>query len=256
MQSRSIAVFVKLGIALALAGGAAAAQADSISDHLSVELFAGENVGMPGSFRADRLPVTGGNPDNRVYGEFDFDSAYDHRYTGGAELDYTVNQRLSAFARAAYSRFDGQSHEIGALFTDSGDTPITARFADNTMRQIDVGGRYTFAPGAMLRPFLGAGVGLAELSATRANIDNVAGGGTLDVDLGRANTVFTERLETGLQYSPMRNLDLRLTAAASHFGKQKPSVDPNLRELGIETTHGEVPVRWEYPAELGAVWHF
>jgi opacity protein-like surface antigen len=252
MQSRSLAFFV----ALALAGGAAAAQADSLRDHFSVELFAGENVGVPGSFRADRMPVTAENPDNRVYGEFDFSSAYDHRYTGGAELDYAFDERLTAFARAAYSRFDGRSHEIGALFTDDGDTPITARFGDNSMRQLDIGGRYTFAPGAKLRPFLGAGVGVAELSATRANIDNVVGGGTLNVELGRANRVLTERLETGLQYSPLQNLDLRLTAAASHFAKQRPSEDPNLGELGIEAGHGEVPGRWEYPAELGAVWHF
>jgi opacity protein-like surface antigen len=252
MKSGSIVFFVTL----ALAGGAAAAQAESLSDHFSVELFAGENVGVPGSFRADRMPVTEANPINRSYGEFDFSSAYDHRYTGGAELDYTFDERLSGFARAAYSRFDGQSHEIGALFTDDGNTPITARFGDNSMRQLDVGGRYTFAPGAKLRPFLGAGLGVAELSATRANVDDVVAGGTKNVELGRANTVLTERLETGLQYSPMRNLDLRLTAAASHFAKQKPSDDPNLGELGIVATHGEVPGRWEYPAELGAVWHF
>jgi opacity protein-like surface antigen len=250
MQSRSIVFFVTL----ALAGGAAAAQAEPLSDHLSVELFAGENVGVPGSFRADR-PAAGANPD-RQYGELDFSSAYDHRYTGGAELDYTFDERLSGFARAAYSRFNGESHEIGALFADDGNTPITARFGDNSMRQLDVGGRYTFAPGAKLRPFLGAGVGVAELSATRANVDNVVGGGTLNVELGRANTVLTERLETGLQYSPMQNLDLRLTAAASHFAKQRPSDDPNLGVLGIESAHGDVPGRWEYPAELGAVWHF
>ena len=253
MTSRSVSFFV----ALALVGGAAAAQATPLGDHFSVELFAGENVGVPGSFRADRMPVTPENPNDRAYDRLDFSSAYDHRYTGGAELDYTFDERLSAFARAAYSRFDGQSHQIGALITDTpGNTPIDARFSDNSMRQLDLGARYTFAPGARFRPFIGAGLGAAELSATRANIDNVVGGGTLNVELGRANTVLTERLETGVQYSPMRNFDLRLTAAASHFGKQKPSDDPNLTVLGLDSAHGNMPGRWEYPAELGAVWHF
>ena len=102
MKSRSIAFFVSL----ALAGGAAAAQAESLSDHFSVELFAGENVGMPGSFRADKPPA-GENP-SREYGQLDFSSAYDHRYTGGAELDYSFDERLTGFARAAYSSFNGR----------------------------------------------------------------------------------------------------------------------------------------------------
>lgn len=251
MKSPSIAVFV----ALALAAGAAAAQAEPITDRLSVELFAGENVGVPGSFRPDGMsPAPGGG--SRDYDHFNFSSAYDHRYTGGAELDYSFDERLSGYARAAYSSFNGESHQIGELLTDGPSTPINARFGDTSMRQLDIGARYTFAPGAKLRPFLGAGVGAAELSATRANIDDVVAGGTKNVELGRANTVLTERLETGLQYSPMRNLDLRLTAAASHFAKQKASDDPAQAELGIAAGHGDVPGRWEYPAELGAVWHF
>lgn len=251
MSSRSVSFFV----ALALAGAAAAAQATPLGDHASIELFAGENVGMPGSFRAG--PPTQENAGGRTYDHLDFSDAYDHAYTGGAELAYAFDSRLSAFARAAYSSFNGASHDIGEFTPAAGSrVPIGARFGDNSMRQIDLGARYTFAPGARLRPFVGVGVGAAELSSTRANIDNPAGGGTLNVELGRANTVLTERLETGVQYSPLPNFDLRLTAAANRFGKQRPSEDPNLAALGIDAPHGDVPGRWEYPAELGAVWHF
>jgi opacity protein-like surface antigen len=247
--------YLSLLVAAALAGGAAAAQATPLGEHASIELFAGANVGMPGSFRGSPDMTTPTGTTN--YDHLDFSGAYDHRYTGGAEFDYAFDSRLSAYARAAYSRFNGTEENIGTFLSNTaGVVPVTARFDDNSMRQLDLGARYTFAPGARFRPFIGLGLGAAELSATRANVDNAAGGGTLNVELGRANTVLEERLETGLQYSPMRNLDLRLTAAASHLGGQRPSNDPNLAVLGIDSPHGDVPGRWEYPAELGAVWHF
>jgi hypothetical protein len=253
MTSRSISLFV----AIALAGGTAAAQAVPLGGHASLELFAGANVGLPGSFRTGSESTTTPAAGAASYNDLKFSDAYDHRYTGGAELDYAFDERLSAFARAAYSQFDGTDRVIGSyIASGAGGVPITARFGDNSMRQLDLGARYTFAPGARFRPFVGLGVGAAELSATRAVVDNVAGGGTVSAELGRANTVLEERMEAGLQFSPLRNFDLRLTAAASHLGGQRPSSDPNLVVLGINSPHGDVPGRWDYPAELGAVWHF
>lgn len=253
MTSRSIPLFV----AIALAGGAAAAQALPLRDHASIELFAGANVGVPGSFRTGPGSITTPETGAASYNDLKFSDAYDHRYTGGAELDYAFDSRLSAYARAAYSQFDGTNRVIGSFIASgAGAAPINARFGDNSMRQLDLGARYTFAPGARLRPFVGLGVGAAELSATRAVVDDVAAGTTLNAELGRADTVLEERIETGLQFSPMRNFDLRLTAAASHLGGQRPSNDPNLAVLGIDSPHGDVPGRWDYPAELGAVWHF
>jgi hypothetical protein len=34
------------------------------------------------------------------------------------------------------------------------------------------------------------------------------------------------------------------------------SSDPNLELLGLDPTRTEMRAHWDYPAELGAVWHF
>jgi hypothetical protein len=64
-------------------------------------------------------------------------------------------------------------------------------------------------------------------------------------------------VETGLEFSPLHNLDLRLTAAASHIQSGRPSGDPNLALLGLdEENRSVVRGHWDFPAEIGAVWHF
>jgi hypothetical protein len=103
---------------------------------------------------------------------------------------------------------------------------------------------------------VGVALGASDLSSTRAVIDNPAAGGATRVELAKGGTVFEQRLETGVQFSPLHNFDIRLTAAASHLGGQKASDDPHLALLGVAPSHGTVGTRWDYPAELGAVWHF
>ena len=125
-----------------------------------------------------------------------------------------------------------------------------------TRWRLQLGARYTFAPEARVRPFVGVALGASDLSATRAMIDDPASGGATRVELAKGVTVFEQRFETGVQFSPMDNFDIRLTAAASHLGGQKASDDPNLALLGVAPSHSTVGARWTYPAELGAVWHF
>lgn len=252
MNNRSVSLLV----CIVLLGGGTAAQAWPLGERASVELFAGANAGMPGSFNDGdtRLQTTAAG--DIAFDRVHFDSAYDNRYTGGAEFDYAFDSRLSGFARATYAQFDGQSREVGALFGNDGRVPVKAQFEDNSLRQLDLGARYTFAPEARVRPFVGVALGASDLSATRAMIDNPAAGGATRVELAKGGTVFEQRLETGVQYSPMPNFDLRLTAAASHLGGQKASDDPNLALLGVAPSHSTVGARWGYPAELGAVWHF
>jgi hypothetical protein len=252
MNPRSISFFV----AVALVGGAAAAQALPLGDNASVELFVGGNAGVPGSFSVGTTRLVDSAGGDVTYDRVHFDNAYDHRYTGGAEFDYAFDSRLSGFARASYAQFNGEKHEVGTLFGDDGRVPINAQFEDNSTRQFDLGARYMFTPEARFRPFVGLALGASDLSATRAMIDNPASGGATRVELAKGGTVFEQRLETGVQFSPMPNFDLRLTAAASHLGGQKASDDPNLALLGLAASHSTIGTRWDYPAELGAVWHF
>jgi hypothetical protein len=219
-------------------------------------LFAGGNASMPGSFSDGPTHMQNSPEGSIAFDRVGFDSAYDHRYTGGAEFDYAFDSHLTSFARASYAQFNGRDREVGALFGDGGRVPVDAQFEDNSSRQLDLGARYTFAPGSSLRPFVGVALGASDLSATRAVIDNPTTASATRVELASGGTVFEQRLETGLQYSPMPNFDLRLTAAASHLGGQKASDDPALALLGVVPSHSTVGARWDYPAELGAVWHF
>ena len=76
------------------------------------------------------------------------------------------------------------------------------------------------------------------------------------VKLGKPDTVFSQRAELGMQYSPARNFDLRLTAAADHLNSDRRSDDPNLALLGLNNASGNVRAHWDYPVELGGVWKF
>jgi hypothetical protein len=232
--------------AAACVAAASAAHALPLSDRTSFGLFAGENLSTPGSFRG---PMHVEGPDGSTnYQKLDFEDAYQHDYTAGAEFDYNFDSHVSAFARAAYSQYNGQRHQVGALSSPTeGFVPIDAQFGDADSRQLDLGARYTFAMGEKWRPFVGAALGAERVSDTYATVDNTR------VALGKADTVFQQRVETGLQYSPMRNFDLRLTAAASHVDGGKSADDPNLALLGLDSS---MHAHWDYPAEVGAVWHF
>jgi opacity protein-like surface antigen len=251
MNTRSVSILV----AAAIVGGAGAAQAVPLGDKASVELFAGGTVGVPGSFSGIRTQPQDAPVGSQTFDHVGFDEAYEQRYTGGVELDYAFDPRLTGFARASDAQFDGKTRDLGTVSVLDTRTPVDARFADNSARALDLGARYMFAPGARLRPFIGLGLGASDQSAPRAFIDNPDGSSTR-VELAKGGTVFEQRLETGVQISPLPNFDLRLTAAANHLDGQKSSGDPNLELLGVAPSHSTIGPRWQYPAELGAVWHF
>lgn len=246
-------------LAAACVAASSAAHALPFTDRASFVLFAGGNVSMPGSFTGQTEPLQTTDPlGSTVYNDLKFSDAYKNGVIGGAEFDYAVNSHLAGFGRLAYTGFDGSTQKIGEFepTVDGTGHAVSATFGDTSTRELDLGARYTFTPGAKWRPFLGAALGASHLSATRAEIENVSGFGDTRVELAPASTVFQQRLETGLQYSPMRDFDLRLTAAASHTNAGEHSNDPNLALLGLDNSNGEMRGHWDYPAELGAVWHF
>lgn len=254
MKTRFTSVLFVFG----LAGAAGAAHADDFARHSSFVLFGGGNAEMPGSFRGQTVPFTSTDPPGTtVYDDLKFEDAYDHRYTMGAEYDYALSRQLSAFGRYTYSLFDGTTHEVGEFSSSTVDShPVRAEFHDTRTREFDVGARYSFMPEARFQPFVGLSLGAEHLSAAKAKFLNVNDLGATDVVLGEAETVFSQRAETGLQYLPATNLGLRLSVAASHVNADTKSNDPNLALVGLENTSGEVRSHWEYPVELGAVWKF
>jgi len=245
--------------AAACAAASAAAHAAPFADHVSFVLFAGGNVSMPGSLTGQTAPLQTTDPlGTTTYNDLKFSDAYKDGLMTGAEFDYAFNPHVSGFGRFTYTAFDGATHDIGEFVppVDGASHPMSATFGDTATHALDLGARYTFMPGEKWRPFLGAALGASHLSATRARVENISGFGDTHVELAPADTVFAQRVETGLQFSPMRDFSLRLTAAATHTDGARRSTDPNLPLLGFDNTSGEMRAHWDYPAELGAVWHF
>jgi hypothetical protein len=243
--------------AAACVAAASAAQALPETDgKLSFELFAGGNVAMPGSFRGETVPLES-SAGSAVYHDLKFDDAYAHRLSGGAELGYAIDDHLSTFARATYNQFDGDHVNIGQFEPTTGTSrELGAKFGDTATREFDLGARYLFSPWGRLSPFAGAALGATHLSAARASVDNFNGFGDTRVELGKAQTVFSQRAEVGLQFAPVRSFDVRLTAAADHVNADTKSDDPNLAAMGLANARGDVRGHWDYPLELGGVWRF
>ena len=242
--------------AAACVAAASAAHALPLTDRASFGLFAGGDVGMTGTIR-DSFNSPGADG-TTTFNRLKFGDMYRNNYTAGGEFDYAVDSHLSGFIRGAYSKMGGANQEIGMLFSDSqGVQTINAQFADANATKFDVGGRYLFGSGDTWRPFLGAAIGETRLSGTSAMVTETSGASVARVELSRPSTVFSQRVETGVQYSPMPNFDVRLTAAADHSENGRPSGDPNLALLGLaDDNRSIVRGHWDFPAEIGAVWHF
>jgi hypothetical protein len=245
-------------LCIALGATAGAVRADDFREHAGFALFAGGDAAMPGSFRGQTVPFETVDPTGSiVYHDLKFDDAYDHQYTMGGEFDYAFSPSLTGFGRIGYASFDGREQTVGTFTSAATEqSPVKATFEDTNTREYDLGARYTFMPGSSWRPFVGAALGATHLSATKADFPNIDGSGTTRVTLGESDTVFSQRVETGLQFSPMRNFDLRLSAAANHVGTDTRSSDPNLAMVGLSNTSGEERNHWDYPVELAAAWNF
>lgn len=239
--------------------GAAAAQASDSGSRSSIVMFAGGNAAMPGSFRGQTVPLQIGDPAGSVvYDDLKFSDAYHDRYSLGAEYDYALRPNLDLFGRYAYQSFNGEQVSVGK-FTSTNfdlDQPVRANFNDTHTQELDVGARYDFAPMKGIRPFVGVALGAEKLAPTRAEFRNIGNTGTTNVVLGEGDTVFQQRVETGLQFSPADKFDLRLSVAANHVDADTKSSDPNLALVGLDNTQADVRSHWEYPVELGGVWKF
>lgn len=241
--------------AAACVASASAAHAEPLNGRTSVVLFAGSDVATPAMIRGPVSFTTADGPTS--YKRLDLDDPFHSNYAAGAEVGYAFDSHLAGFVRASFSQFDGANLVIGDHVSETGGLRnLNAKFGDADSMQLDLGTRYTFTTGEMWRPFVGASLGAVRQSNVYADVDNVENLGITRVEVGKAGTVFQQRVETGLQYSPTRNVQLRLTAAANHVNAGKRSDDPNLSLLALTEEQSGIHAHWDYPAEIGAVWHF
>lgn len=254
MKSRIASLLFVLGSA----GTAAGAHAGEFTDKSSLVFFGGGNSSMPGSITGQTVVFGSGDvPGTTTYDTLEFADIYRNDYNLGTEFDYAYSPELTLFGRYDYSSFTGKNQQLGEFTPTSGaPTAVEAAFSDNSTQEYDVGGRYTFMPSSAFRPFVGIAMGVEHLGATRADFEGADGLGETHVVLGKAEDVFHQRAEAGLQYAATQNLGFRLSVAASHVNTATRSGDPNLVEVGLGPVVSRSADHWDYPVELGAVANF
>jgi len=243
---------------LVAGGGAGAAHADSADNRFGVVVFLGDNADMPGSFHEQSVAIDSVDPPGTItYHDLKFSDAYNDRYSVGAEFDYNFNPSITAFGRIAYDSFNGEDTHVGE-FTSDGVTsvPVHAQFDDTKTQEYDVGARYNFITASGFTPFVGLALGAEHLGATRAEYRKPEDTSYTTVTLGEADTVFHQRIETGVQFAPSDGFSVGVSVFANNVDADTKSNDPNLAEVGLDTTTAAVHSHWDYPVELGGVWKF
>jgi len=132
---------------------------------------------------------------------------------------------------------------------------VRARFSDADNMSFELGSRYYWQMPGNWRPFAGAALGATHLDGIRATFTSP---GT-DIDLKnaqftRSGTVFSQSVETGVEFDPASNFGLRLGVDADHTSAPRSVDDPALTALGLEDhdAHG----RWSFPVSIAANYRF
>jgi hypothetical protein len=254
---------------LGLACGVAHAAPNQEQHPWSFSLSAGGAVDMSGSIREpatgtiDDLgaldPTLEGNSATLTLDRTRFGDLYDNGHELGAELGYAFSKNLEGFGRVTYDSFAGRDVEMGTLTSEAfaSPAPLDASFADAKDLSLQLGARYYWAAGSQWRPFVAGALGATHMDALTASF--TAPGTAIDVQdarFSKADTVFTQSVEAGLEYAPGPSFDLRFAVDADHFGHAAASDDNSaLEELGIDTTENPGN-RWTFPITLTASYRF
>ncbi len=120
----------------------------------------------------------------------------------------------------------------------------------------ELGSRYFWQTGTDWRPFAGAALGATHLDAIRASFTSPET--TLDLpnaQFTRSGVVFSQSLETGVEYDPGSNFGMRLSVNADHVGAPRSADNTDLTELGFDAGH-DAHSRWAFPLSVAAAYHF
>jgi hypothetical protein len=71
----------------------------------------------------------------------------------------------------------------------------------------------------------------------------------------RPATVFSQSLETGVEFNPNTNFGVRFSVDADHMGAPPSARDPMLSDLGYDAAH-DAEGRWTFPVAVAASFHF
>jgi hypothetical protein len=76
-----------------------------------------------------------------------------------------------------------------------------------------------------------------------------------DVRFTRSATVFSQSVETGVEFNPNSTFGVRFSVDADHMGDPPSARDPALSALGYDAAH-DAEGRWTFPVAIAASYHF
>lgn len=251
MKTRTVGLFTALAIA---AGAARTASADS---PWGVAVYGGDTITQAGSLRSPHTAVTT-DLGTLSLDKLKYDDLFHRTFDTGIELNYSFSDNLQTFGRFNYESLEGRERRVGTFSTDvlPNREPIAARFANQDNKGFELGTRYFWTTGTAWEPFAGLSLGATRLDAVRANF--VVPDTAIDVHnvrFTRPGTVFSQSLETGVEYNPNSSFAVRFSVGADHMGEPPSAKDPALSELGFDSTH-DANDRWTFPVAIAAAYHF
>jgi hypothetical protein len=265
MKSRSMQILTVLTV---VAGATRVATAAEPSSPWSLSISAGDSMSESGSLRtsmdADLAdlgtldPSLSGQSGTLHLDPLKYDDIFHRRYDTGLELDYSFSENLQTYGRFGYASLEGRTSTLGTVDSLSLATPATihARFADADNMSLQFGTRYLWSTGTDWRPFAGLSLGATHLDEMRANITSTDLSMDIpDLRFARAGTVFSQSLQTGVDYAPTSAFGVRFSLDADHIARPPSGNDARTSQLGFGPSD-EAHDLWSFPVSIAASYRF
>ncbi|MEJ0039137.1 MAG: hypothetical protein WDO68_24290 [Gammaproteobacteria bacterium] len=265
MKFRSIQILTVLSVA---AGAARVVAAAEPSSPWSLSISGGDSISESGSLRTPATttftdlgaldPALSGTSGTLRLDKLRYEDLFRRSFDTGLELDYSFNPNLQSYGRFGYASLDGRTRTIGALDNALLDTPaaVRAHFANADNMTFEFGSRYFWTTGTDWRPFAGFALGSTHLDSMHATVTSTALASDLtNLRFTRTATIFSQSLETGVEYTPSSAFGVRLSVDADHVGKPPNADDARLTGLGFGP-NDDAHSLWSFPVSIAANYRF
>jgi hypothetical protein len=265
MKFRSMQILTVVSL---IAGASRVATAAEPASPWSLSISGGDSIGESGSLRSPITtpfsdlgtldPALSGTSGTLRLDRLRYEDVFRRRFDTGLELDYSFNDNLQSYGRFGYTSLGAHMSTIGSLEGISLDSPaaVRAHFAEANNMSFELGSRYFWATGTDWKPFAGFSLGATHLDAMSATLNSPDLATDLsDLRFTRGGTVFSQSLQTGVDYTPSEAFDLRFAIDAAHVGKPPSGDDARLTSLGFGP-NDDARGFWSFPVSVAAAFHF
>ena len=265
MKFRSMQILTVITV---VASASRVASAAEPSSPWSLSISGGDSISESGSLRTSMSadfpdlgtlnPALSGQSGTLNLDSLKYEDIFRRRFDTGLELDYSFNPNLQTFGRFGYASLDGRTSTIGTLDNPTLGTTdaVRARFADADNMSLELGSRYLWTTGTDWRPFAAFALGATHMDSMRATITSANLGPDLtDLRFSRSGIVFSQSLQTGIDYTPNNAFGLRFSIDADHAAKPPSGNDPRTSLLGFGP-NDEAHDLWSFPVSIAANYRF